>query len=170
MKNLLIYGETHYRQNYLDQKLMDVLNKQTPNELKLLLIDPSLDSLSEFEGLSHLLEPICNGATTHDALNRICGEMERRKSGEDGVPILVVVDRWLPKNNIECASMIDEIIAEGEAVNIYCWLSLDDPSEIPDELRERVDGFIADKDSFEFDNDIYDKCLELTSNYKEKYG
>ena len=162
MKNLMIYGEPHYRQNYLDQLLLKELSAKSPDELRLVMIDPSVDSLSEFDGLPHLLEPICFESMAHDALARLCGEMQRRIDGHSiEPPILVVVDRWVPKQNIECPGLLDELLANGESNGIYVWLSLDDPETIPKELRDRIDGFVADKDSFDYDNDIYDKCVEF---------
>ncbi|MCR4753361.1 MAG: hypothetical protein K5837_02990 [Candidatus Saccharibacteria bacterium] len=55
MGNLVIYGEPHYRQNYLDQILLDELASSTPDELKIVMLDSSIDSLSEFGGVPHLL-------------------------------------------------------------------------------------------------------------------
>ena len=129
------------------------------------MIDPSVDSLSEFDGLPHLLEPICYEAIVHDALARLCGEM-RRRINEHSIepPIMVVVDRRVPKQNIECPGLLGELLANGESNGIYVWLSLDDPETIPKELRDRMNSFVVDGNSFDFDDDIYDKCLGFAKN------
>jgi hypothetical protein len=145
--------------------LLKELSAKSPDELRIVMIDPSVDSLSEFDGLPHLLEPICYEAMAHDALARLCGEMQRRINGHSiEPPILVVVDRWVPKQNIECPGLLDELLANGESNGIYVWLSLDDPETIPEELRDRMNSFVADGNSFDFDDDIYDKCLGFAKN------
>ena len=48
--------------------------------------------------------------------------------------------------------------------------SFGDPDIIPKELRVRVDSFYAKQGSFNLDDDIYDKCLDMTKKYQEKYG
>ena len=171
MRNLIIYGEPHYRQNYLDQILLDELTSSTPDELKVVMLDPSIDSLSEFEGLPYLLFPVCVGGQIRDALSRLCGEMQDRiGNGVSKPTILIVADRWLPKGDLECPHMLESIIAGGKTCGIYVWCSFDDPDIIPEELRARVDSFYAKQGSFNFDDDIYDKCLDMTKKYQEKYG
>ena len=171
MKNLMIYGETHYRTNYLDQILLNEISSKTPNELKIVILDPSLDSLTEFEGSPHLLFPICMGGQIHDALNRICEDIEERKlTGINKPTILVIADRWLPKNDIECPGILESILVDGKSCGLFVWCSFDNPDTISEELRAKIDSFYAEEDSFDFDNYIYDKCLEKTNELKEKYG
>lgn len=112
MNNLIICGEMHYRQNYLDQILLAELNLKTPNELKVVMLDPSLDSLCEFEGLPHLLFPICDGAHIRDALSRLCDMIKERKRSDVDWSIILVVAEWLEQNGFpkKLADEMDRII------------------------------------------------------------
>lgn len=170
MKNLIIYGETNYRQNYLDQILLDEISSKTPDELKIVMLDPSLDSLTEFEELPHLLTPICTGGQIRSALNRLCEDIKERKlGGIDKPTILLVADRWLPKNDIECPGILESILVDGRSCGVFVWCSPDDPDMISEELRAKIDSFYAEEGSFDFDNNIFDKCLEKTNELKEEY-
>ncbi|WP_325808516.1 MULTISPECIES: DNA translocase FtsK [unclassified Cocleimonas] len=80
MPHLLIAGTTGSGKSVgVNAMLMSLLYKSTPDEVKLIMIDPKMLELSIYEGIPHLLTPVVTDMK--DAANSLrwaVGEMERR--------------------------------------------------------------------------------------------
>ncbi len=80
MPHLLIAGTTGSGKSVgVNAMLISLLYKATPDEVKLILIDPKMLELSIYEGVPHLLTPVVTDMKdASNALRWAVGEMERR--------------------------------------------------------------------------------------------
>ena len=80
MPHLLIAGTTGSGKSVgVNAMLISLLYKATPEEVKLILIDPKMLELSIYEGVPHLLTPVVTDMKdAANALRWAVGEMERR--------------------------------------------------------------------------------------------
>jgi DNA segregation ATPase FtsK/SpoIIIE, S-DNA-T family len=80
MAHLLIAGSTGSGKSATIHAIItSILGRATPDELRMLLIDPRLAELSVYEGIPHQFAPATAGTkTAPDALGRVVDEMERR--------------------------------------------------------------------------------------------
>lgn len=80
MPHLLVAGTTGSGKSVcLNALLLSLLYKYTPQELRLILIDPKMLELSIYEGIPHLLVPVVtNMKEAANSLRWCVGEMERR--------------------------------------------------------------------------------------------
>ena len=73
MPHLLIAGTTGSGKSVcVNSILISILYKATPDEVKLLLIDPKMVEFSKYKGIPHLLVPIVSDAKKAAASRRIC--------------------------------------------------------------------------------------------------
>lgn len=80
MPHLLVAGATGSGKSVcLNTMILSLIYKSTPQNLRLLLIDPKLLELSIYEDIPHLISPVITGPKeASDALKKIIVEMERR--------------------------------------------------------------------------------------------
>jgi S-DNA-T family DNA segregation ATPase FtsK/SpoIIIE len=80
MPHLLIAGTTGSGKSVgVNAMLLSILLKSTPEEVRLILVDPKMLELSVYEGVPHLLAPVVTDMReAAHALNWCVGEMERR--------------------------------------------------------------------------------------------
>ncbi len=80
MPHLLIAGTTGSGKSVgVNAMLISLLYKSTPEEVRLILIDPKMLELSIYEGIPHLLTPVVTDmADASNSLRWAVGEMERR--------------------------------------------------------------------------------------------
>ncbi len=80
MPHLLVAGATGAGKSVgLNSMIVSLLYKASPDEVKLLMIDPKLLELSAYEGIPHLLAPVVtNPKEAAEMLRRMVFEMERR--------------------------------------------------------------------------------------------
>ncbi len=99
MPHLLIAGTTGSGKSVgVNAMLLSMLYKATPEELRLILVDPKMLELSVYEGIPHLLTPVVTDMKdAATALNWCVGEMERRYRlmSTLGVRSLEGYNRWI---------------------------------------------------------------------------
>lgn len=80
MPHLLIAGATNSGKTVcINAIIMSLLYHASPQDVKLLLIDPKMVELAGYDGLPHLISPVITDAKkVPGALNWLIGEMERR--------------------------------------------------------------------------------------------
>ncbi len=151
MPHLLIAGTTGSGKTVcVNTCILSLLFRESPNDLKFLMIDPKMVELMPFNGLPHLLCPVVTDAKKAAvALNWVVTEMENRyvllskasarnieayneKQKEDKLPyIIVVVDEFadlmsVARDQIENA--ITRLAQLSRAVGIHLILATQRPS------------------------------------------
>ncbi len=124
MPHLLIAGTTGSGKSVgVNAMLLSMLYKATPEELRLILIDPKILELSVYEGIPHLLTPVVTDMKdAAQALHWCVAEMERRYR----------LMAALRVRNIEGLNrLVDEATAAGEAIDDPLW-----PEEAEDAAPE----------------------------------
>lgn len=153
MPHLLIAGATGSGKSVsINTIIMSLLYKSSPDDLKLLLIDPKVVELSVYNGIPHLLIPVVTDAKKAAfALNWAVSEMERRykifaksnvrdiqsyneKHFEDGLKIpkiLIIIDE-LADLMMVAAQEIEDYIARlaqmARAAGMYLIVATQRPS------------------------------------------
>ncbi|HZT45518.1 MAG TPA: DNA translocase FtsK [Gaiellaceae bacterium] len=154
MPHLLIAGTTGSgKSGCINTLLSSILLRATPDEVRMILIDPKRIELGFYESIPHLLTPVVSSPkTAAAALANVVGEMERRyermshvrarglpemnralrKRGESPLPyLLVVIDELADLMMISPQDVEDAIIRlaqKSRAVGIHLVLATQRPS------------------------------------------
>jgi S-DNA-T family DNA segregation ATPase FtsK/SpoIIIE len=154
MPHILIAGTTGSgKSGCINTILTSILLRSTPDEVKLILIDPKRIELNYYEAIPHLLTPVVSSPKEASAvLLNVVGEMERRyerleqlrarnlpeanralrKRGEDELPyLLVVIDELADLMMVSPQEVEDAIIRlaqKSRAVGIHLVLATQRPS------------------------------------------
>lgn len=152
MPHLLIAGATGSGKSILTNSfIVSMLMRRTPDELRLVLVDPKRVELSDYNGIPHLLTPVITDMDkVVNALKWLVNEMERRytvlsaalvrniegynqKLGFSAMPYIVVVidemaDMMMTANRVEAETAIVRLAQKARAVGIHLVLATQRPS------------------------------------------
>jgi DNA segregation ATPase FtsK/SpoIIIE, S-DNA-T family len=154
MPHILIAGTTGSgKSGCINTILTSILLRATPDEVRLILIDPKRIELSHYESIPHLLTPVVSSPKeAASVLTNVVGEMDRRyevlgsvrarnlpeanrafrSAGEDPLPyLLVVIDELADLMMISPQAVEDAVIRlaqKSRAVGIHLVLATQRPS------------------------------------------
>ena len=152
MPHLLIAGATGSGKSVLTNTFItSMIMSKTPDELKLLLVDPKRVEFSDYNGIAHLLTPVITDMEkVLNALKWAVGEMDRRyiefereqvkdiksynnKKGFSAMPYIVIVidemaDLMMTANRVETETAIVRLAQKARAVGIHLILATQRPS------------------------------------------
>jgi DNA segregation ATPase FtsK/SpoIIIE, S-DNA-T family len=153
MPHLLIAGQTGSGKSVgMNGFILSLLYKNTPSELRMIMVDPKQVELGVYDGIPHLLTPVIN--SPDKALNALkwgVAEMERRYSTlkplnarnleeynakvseKDRMPAIVIIidelaDLMMSGNKKEVESSITRIAQKARAVGLHMILATQRPS------------------------------------------
>ncbi len=153
MPHLLIAGQTGSGKSVgMNGFILSLLYKNTPSELRMIMVDPKQVELWIYDGIPHLLTPVIN--SPDKALNALkwwVAEMERRYStlkpvnarnleeynakvkDKDKMPVIVIIidelaDLMMSGNKKEVESAITRIAQKARAVGLHMILATQRPS------------------------------------------
>ncbi len=153
MPHLLIAGQTGSGKSVgMNGFILSLLYKNTPTELRMIMVDPKQVELGVYDGIPHLLTPVIN--SPDKALNALkwgVAEMERRYStlkplnarnleeynakvsNKDRMPSIVIIidelaDLMMSGNKKEVESAITRIAQKARAVGLHMILATQRPS------------------------------------------
>lgn len=152
MPHLLIAGATGSGKSILTNSfIVSMLLTKTPDELRLILVDPKQVELSDYNGIPHLLTPVITDMDkVVNALKWSVTEMEKRystlnkaqvrniegynqKMGFAAMPYIVIVidemaDMMMTANRVEAETAIVRLAQKARAVGIHLVLATQRPS------------------------------------------
>lgn len=152
MPHLLLAGATGSGKSVLvNSFIVSLLMKRTPDEVKLILVDPKQVELQDYNGIPHLLTPVITDMNkVVNALKWCVEEMEKRytkfaeakvrniegynkKMGYAAVPYIVVVidemaDMMMTADRNEAETAIVRLAQKARAVGIHLILATQRPS------------------------------------------
>lgn len=153
MPHLLIAGQTGSGKSVgMNGFILSLLYKNTPSELRMIMVDPKQVELGVYDGIPHLLTPVINSPDKAlNALKWAVAEMERRYStlkpvnarnleeynakvsSKDQMPAIVIIidelaDLMMSGNKKEVESAITRIAQKARAVGLHMILATQRPS------------------------------------------
>jgi len=152
MPHLLVAGATGSGKSVsINSMIVSILYKATPDEVKMLMVDPKLLELSAYEEIPHLLSPvITNPKEAAEGLKKMVIEMERRYrviaekgvrniesfnlqcEGEERLPYIVIIIDELADLMFTAPNDVEDSIARlaqmGRASGIHLILATQRPS------------------------------------------
>jgi S-DNA-T family DNA segregation ATPase FtsK/SpoIIIE len=152
MPHLLVAGATGSGKSVLTNNFIcSLIMNKTPDELKLILVDPKQVELMDYNGIPHLLTPVITDMElVVNALKWAVGEMEKRystlakeqvrniegynkKKGFAAMPYIVIVidemaDMMMTANRVESENAIVRLAQKARAVGIHLILATQRPS------------------------------------------
>jgi S-DNA-T family DNA segregation ATPase FtsK/SpoIIIE len=143
MPHVIVAGATGAgKSGGLNVMLSSLLFSRTPDELRLLMVDPKVVELAPFDGIPHLLLPVVTDMKqAATALRWAVDEMERRYQlfADAGTKNITTYNRWvervrqgeLPAPAVKTVHALD---ADGEPVEIPVAKKGGDGEQLPDRL------------------------------------
>lgn len=169
MPHLLIAGATGSGKSVLTNGFINsLIMMKTPDELKLILVDPKQVEFMDYNGIAHLLTPVVTEMERAvNALKWAVGEMEKRysilaqdqvrniegynqKKGFAAMPYIVIVidemaDMMMTSNKVEAEVAIVRLAQKARAVGIHLILATQRPSVnvITGIIKANIPGRVA---------------------------
>jgi DNA segregation ATPase FtsK/SpoIIIE-like protein len=154
MPHLLIAGQTGSGKSVgMNGFILSLLYKNTPSELRMIMVDPKQVELGVYDGIPHLLTPVINSPDKAlNALKWCVAEMERRltifkwvnarnldeynakvSNKKDHMPVIVIIidelaDLMMSGNKKEVESSITRIAQKARAAGLHLILATQRPS------------------------------------------
>ncbi|NQZ82762.1 MAG: DNA translocase FtsK 4TM domain-containing protein [Colwellia sp.] len=140
MPHLLVAGTTGSGKSVaVNTMILSLLYKSTPDDVRLIMIDPKMLELSVYEGIPHLLsEVVTDMKDAANALRWCVGEMERRYKVMSALGV-----RNLKGYNVK----VLQAIADGEPLIDPTWQPSDGLDQNPPEL-EKLPSIVVIVDEF----------------------
>lgn len=128
MPHLLVAGTTGSGKSVgINAMILSLLFKSTPEEVRLIMVDPKMLELSVYDGIPHLLTPVVTDMKEAASALRWCvGEMERRYRLMAAMGV---------RNLAGFNAKISEAIAKGEPLVDPLWKPIDSVNEGAPELQ-----------------------------------
>lgn len=143
MPHVIVAGATGAGKSVgLNVMLSSLLFCRTPEELRLLMIDPKVVELAPFDGIPHLLLPVVTDMKqAATALRWAVDEMERRYQlfADAGTKNITTYNRWVERVRAgelpaPAAKTVHALDADGEPVEIPVAKKGGDGEQLPDRL------------------------------------
>ncbi len=153
MPHLLIAGQTGSGKSVgMNGFILSLLYKNTPSELRMIMVDPKQVELGIYDGIPHLLTPVINSPDKAlNALKWSVAEMERRLTifkwvnarnleeynakvdKKENMPVIVIIidelaDLMMSGNKKEVESAITRIAQKARAAGLHLILATQRPS------------------------------------------
>jgi DNA segregation ATPase FtsK/SpoIIIE, S-DNA-T family len=151
MPHLLVAGSTGSGKSVmLNSMIMSVLYKSTPDEVRMIMIDPKRVELGIYEGIPHLLTPvITDPRKATNALRNAVFEMERRLKllAAHGVRNIDQFNRKVREMAGKPLSLFDEQLQGGDETELrplpYILLIIDELADLMMLERQNVEHSVA---------------------------
>ncbi len=124
MPHALVAGTTGSGKSVaINTMILSLLYKATPEQVRLIMIDPKMLELSVYEGIPHLLTPVVTDMKeASNALRWAVGEMERRYK---------LMSKMGVRNLAGFNALVEEARARGESIPDPMYQLVDPDGEIP---------------------------------------
>jgi S-DNA-T family DNA segregation ATPase FtsK/SpoIIIE len=143
MPHMLIAGTTGSGKSVsVNAMIMSILFKATPEEVRMIMVDPKVTELSIYEGIPHLLLPVVTDARKAAlALRWAVEEMERRYQllADAGVRNLSGYNKWIERSQGEPKPAAEKPVATSPASRRLRIIDLAE-GESEEEAIARADG------------------------------
>lgn len=152
--NLLMCGATSSGKSvFINSFINTILLSKAPEDVRFIMIDPKMVELLPYNGIAHLLHPVCIDCMEAIQLLEWCiEEIERRKNEKKNKPyIIVIIDEFsdIMLCDDKTNSKLEKIAKKGNEVGMFMLLSASVPRlevftpEIKNLIPARLVGALA---------------------------
>lgn len=149
--NLLMCGATSSGKSvFINSFINTILLSKTPEDVRFIMIDPKMVELLSYNGINHLLYPVCEDLEKGLQLIEWCiEEIEKRKKESKKKPyIVLVIDEFSDLMLVDAStnSKLEKIAKDGSDVGIHMILSSSKPTvtvftpELKNAIHSRLVG------------------------------
>lgn len=149
MPHLLIAGSTGSGKSVmLNSLIMSVIYKATPDDVRMILVDPKRVEMGMYEGIPHLLTPVITDAKQATyALRNAVIEMERRLKllASQGVRNIDQFNKKMKQRQLDTPSLFEEEILESDELQPlpYILIVIDELADLMMLERQNVEASVT---------------------------